>query len=175
MADAHLAFCLFDTAFGRCGIAWSERGLAGLQLPEADAGATRARMQRRGAVEAEPSPAVSEAIELLRAYFAGAETGFVNLALDLPESVGPERRRIYDVARSLGWGVTATYGDVAKRAGMPGGARVVGQAMATNPLPIIIPCHRVLASGGRIGGFSAFGGAVTKERLLALEKLRLDL
>ena len=168
-------FCLFDTAFGMCGIAWSDRGLTALQLPEADPDATRARLERRGAVEAEPPPAVAEAIALVRIYFDGAETDFSGLALDLPDSASPERRRIYDVARALRWGETASYGDVAKRAGMPGGARVVGQAMAQNPLPIVIPCHRVLAAGDKLGGFSAFGGTVAKERLLVLERTRLAL
>ena len=168
-------FCLFDTAFGMCGIAWSERGLTALQLPEAEPDATRARLERRGAVEAEPPPAVAEAIALVRTYFDGAETDFSGLALDLPDSASAERRRIYDVARALRWGETASYGDVAKRAGMPGGARVVGQAMAQNPLPIVIPCHRVLAAGDKLGGFSAFGGTVAKERLLVLERTRLAL
>lgn len=168
-------FCLFDTAFGLVGIAWNARGLTGLQLPAADVAATRARMEDRGAVEAEPPPAVAAAIARLVEYFDGAEVDFGDLAIDLPEGTSPERRRIYEVARALRWGETESYGTVARRAGMTGGARVVGQAMAANPLPIVIPCHRVLAAGDRLGGFSAWGGAVTKERLLVLERTRLAL
>lgn len=168
-------YCLFDTAFGLVGIVWSARGLTGLQLPEADVAATRARLEQRGAVEGEPPPAVADAIERLRAYFDGEAVDFSDLAIDLPQGTSEERRRIYDAARALRWGETESYGTVAKRAGMPGGARVVGQAMAANPLPIVVPCHRVLAAGDRLGGFSAWGGAVTKERLLVLERTRLAL
>lgn len=166
-------YCLFDTEFGLCGLAWSERGLTHVQLPEADAAATRARLEKRGAVEGEPPEAVAGALERLRAYFAGAETDFADLAVELPAATGDERRRIYDAARALRWGETASYGEVARRAGLPGGARAVGQAMAANPLPIVIPCHRVLAAGDRLGGFSAYGGVLTKERLLVLERARL--
>lgn len=166
-------YCLFDTAFGLCGIAWGEHGLTRVQLPEADAAATRARLEKRGAVEAEPPPAVAAAIARLRAYFDGAETDFSDLAVELPAKTGEERRRIFDAARRLAWGETASYGDIAKRAGLDGGARAVGQAMAANPLPIVIPCHRVMAAGDRLGGFSAYGGVLTKERLLVLERARL--
>ncbi len=93
--------------------------------------------------------------------------------VDLPAGTSEERRRIYDAARALRWGETASYGEVARRAGIPRGAQAVGRAMAANPLPIVIPCHRVLAAGDRLGGFSAYGGALTKERLLVLEKARL--
>ena len=173
MAQPPETCCLFDTAFGLCGIAWGEHGVTRLQLPEADAAATRARLQKRGAVEGAPPPAVAAAIAALRAYFDGAESDFSNLAVALPADTSDERRRIYAAARGLGWGETATYGEVARRAGLPKGAQAVGQAMAANPLPIIIPCHRVLAAGDRPGGFSAYGGVLTKEKLLVLEKARL--
>ncbi len=166
-------YCLFDTEFGLCGVAWNEAGLTRVQLPEADIAATRARLEKRGAVEGEPPPAVADAIAALRAYFEGAETEFSGLVVDLPAETSEERRRIYAAARSLNWGETASYGEVARRAGIPRGAQAIGQAMAANPLPIVIPCHRVLAAGDRLGGFSAYGGVLTKERLLVLEKSRL--
>jgi methylated-DNA-[protein]-cysteine S-methyltransferase len=74
----------------------------------------------------------------------------------------------------LVWGETNTYCALALRAGFPDAARAIGQAMGRNPVPIIVPCHRVLASGGKVGGFSAFGGAETKTRLLALEGVQLE-
>lgn len=166
-------YCLFDTAFGLCGIVWNDRGLTRVQLPEKDAAATRARLEKRGAVEGEPPAAVATALAALRAYFDGAEVEFADVAVDLPAGTTDERRRIYGAARGLRWGETASYGEVAGSAGIPHGAQAVGQAMASNPLPIVIPCHRVLAAGGRLGGFSAYGGAVTKERLLVLERTRL--
>ena len=118
-----------------------------------------------------PAP-VREAIALLERYFAGERIDFARVALDLV-AVGSFHRAIYDVARSLGWGQTATYGELARQVGSPGAARAVGQAMGHNPVPVIIPCHRVLAAGRKIGGFSALGGALTKERLLALEGVHL--
>jgi methylated-DNA-[protein]-cysteine S-methyltransferase len=166
-------YCLFDTEFGLTGIAWNADGLTRVQLPEADVAATRARLEKRGAREAEPPPVVAEAIKVLHAYFDGAETDFSDLVVALPADTSDERRRIYDAARALRWGETASYGEVARRAGIPRGAQAVGQAMAANPLPIVIPCHRVLAAGDRLGGFSAYGGVLTKEKLLVLERARL--
>ena len=167
------SYCLFDTEFGLTGIAWSAGGLTRVQLPEVDAAATRARLEKGGAVEGEPPVTLAWVLAALRAYFDGTETDFSSLAVVLPADTSDERRRIYDAARSLRWGETATYGEVARRAGIPRGAQAVGQAMAANPLPIVIPCHRVLAAGDRLGGFSAYGGVLTKEKLLVLEKARL--
>jgi methylated-DNA-[protein]-cysteine S-methyltransferase len=168
-------YCLFETAFGTCGVAWSARGLARLQLPEADAAATERRLARSGAIKTAPAPAIAVAIAALQSYFAGDRIAFDDLPIDLPADVAPARHGIYKAVRALGWGETASYGEVAKRAGIPGGARVVGQAMARNPLPIVIPCHRVLAADGRLGGFSAYGGTIQKERLLIIERVRLPL
>ncbi len=166
-------YCLFDTAFGLCGIAWSQRGLTHVQLPEADVAATRARLEKSGARESEPPPAVEAALALLRAYFDGAETDFSEIVVALPADTSDERQHIYDATRRLRWGETASYGEIGRRVGMPRGAQAVGQAMAANPLPIVIPCHRVLAAGDRLGGFSAYGGVLTKEKLLVLERARL--
>ena len=130
--------------------------------------AGKAGGRRRGV----PPAPVREAIALLERYFSGERIDFSPVALDLV-GVGSFHRAIYDVARSLGWGQTATYGDLARQVGSPGAARAVGQAMGHNPVPVIIPCHRVLAAGRKIGGFSAPGGALTKERLLALEGVQL--
>jgi methylated-DNA-[protein]-cysteine S-methyltransferase len=165
---------VFDTSLGACGVAWSERGVTRLQLPERTPTATERRLKARpvnGGAGVPPVP-VREAIAMLERYFTGERVDFASVALDLSH-VGSFHRKIYDATRSLGWGQTASYGDLARQAGSPGAARAVGQAMGHNPVPIIIPCHRVLASGRKIGGFSAFGGAITKERLLALEGVHL--
>ena len=167
------SYCLFDTEFGLCGIAWSARGLTRMHLPEADVASLRAWMERHEATEDEPPPAIAAAMALLRSYFEGVEIDFSALEIALPAGTSEERQRIYAAARTLRWGETASYGEVAKRAGIPRGAQAVGQAMAANPLPVVIPCHRVLAAGDRLGGFSAYGGLLTKERLLVLEKARL--
>ena len=172
--DAPMRYHLFDTAVGTVGIAWSGQGLTRLQLPERDAAATERRLRGRSphAVRDRPPAPIARAVKLVERYLAGEQADFTAITLDLA-GVSDFHRRIYDAARRVGWGETATYGALARRVGSPGAARAVGQAMGSNPVPIIIPCHRVLASGGKVGGFSAFGGAATKQRLLALEGVQL--
>jgi methylated-DNA-[protein]-cysteine S-methyltransferase len=91
------------------------------------------------------------------------------------EGVGPFARKVYDAAREIPIGKTSTYGELAKKLGQPKAVRAVGRALARNPIPLIIPCHRILAADGKPGGFSAHGGAVTKLKLLALEGLPVNL
>ena len=173
-SDTAMRYCLFDTAVGAIGVAWSPRGLTRLQLPESTRGATERRLRGRSADSGagEPPPQIRQAMAAVGKYLAGKRVDFSPLVLDLG-GVSDFHRQIYDAARRIGWGETVTYGELARQAGSPGAARAVGQAMGRNPIPIIIPCHRVLASGRKIGGFSAFGGATTKTRLLALEGVHL--
>ncbi len=172
--DAAMHYCLFDTDLGTCGVAWSERGLTRFQLPEADRRATERRLTLRiPSSRAETPPAqIEKAIAHVQRYMAGERVDFSAIALDLA-GVAPFYIEIYAAARRVGWGETATYGELARRAGAPGAARAVGQAMARNPVAVIIPCHRILASGNKVGGFSAFGGTVSKQRLLGLEGVRI--
>jgi methylated-DNA-[protein]-cysteine S-methyltransferase len=163
-------FALFDTAMGRCGIVWNERGIAGVQLAEKRVTSTRASLRRHfpGAIEAPPTRTVHRAITRIVALLEGKPVDFDGVELDT-EGLPPFHRRVYEVARRIPVGATLTYGEIAKRLGEPGAARAVGQALGANPWPIIVPCHRVLAAGGRPGGFSAPGGVTTKLRLLATE------
>jgi methylated-DNA-[protein]-cysteine S-methyltransferase len=167
-------FAMFDTAVGRCAIAWSERGITGVQLPERDDAATRARLLRRnaGARESPPPPEVARAIDDIVALIRGEQRDLSTIALDM-EGVPDFNRRVYEVARTIAPGTTLTYGAIAKELGAPD-ARGVGEALGQNPIPIIVPCHRVVAAGRKTGGFSAPGGAATKLRLLAIEGARLD-
>jgi methylated-DNA-[protein]-cysteine S-methyltransferase len=164
------AFTLFDTAIGRCGIAWSGCGIACLQLPEADDAATRARVLKRcpDAREAPPPPGVARAIEGIAALMRGEAIDLSAVALDM-DGVPPFCRRVYEAARMIAPGATLTYGDIAARLGDPAAARAVGQALGQNPFAIIVPCHRVVAAGRKSGGFSAHGGVTAKRRLLAIE------
>jgi methylated-DNA-[protein]-cysteine S-methyltransferase len=169
-------FALFDTAIGRCAIAWSGRGVLAVQLPEANETKTRARMRRRcpHARETSPPPDVQRAIAGIAALLRGDAIDFSAVALDM-EGMPEFNRRVYEVARTIACGATLTYGDIAKRLGAPGEAAPdVGQALGRNPFPIIVPCHRVVAAGGKLGGFSAPGGAGTKRRLLAIEGARTN-
>lgn len=166
-------FTVFDTAIGPCALAWSARGIVGLQLPEASAARTGARLKARfpQAVESLPSAAVAAAIEAVRALLASGRGDLSAITLDL-DGVPPFHRSVYDVARAIPPGETLTYGEVAARLGDPGAARAVGQALGQNPVAVIVPCHRVLAAGGRTGGFSANGGVETKLRILTIERAR---
>jgi O-6-methylguanine DNA methyltransferase len=168
-------FALFDTAIGGCSVAWGERGVAGVQLPEAGASETRARMLQRfpAAGEAVPPPEMQRIIDRIAALLRGEASDLSTIALDMGE-VPAFHRRVYEAARAIPPGMTLSYGEIAARVGTPGAARAVGQALGRNPFPIIVPCHRVLAAGGKIGGFSAQGGIATKRRMLAIEGARLN-
>jgi len=163
-------FALFDTAIGRCGIAWGARGIVGVQLPEAKVSETRGRLARRfpEARETPPPREVRRALDDIVALLRGEKKDLSGIALDM-ERVPPFHRLVYDAARAIPAGATLSYGEIAKRIGSPGSARAVGQALGKNPFAIIVPCHRVLAAGGKTGGFSAEGGATTKLRMLAIE------
>jgi methylated-DNA-[protein]-cysteine S-methyltransferase len=169
--DIRQYYCVFDTPIGACGIAWSEHGITRFRLPEATRAATERRMAR-GAQEAEPPPRIANVIAEVLRYCAGTKIDFTSVALDMPDVVA-FHRQVYEAARAVGWGETASYGDLAREIGAPGEAREVGQALARNPIPLIVPCHRILTSDGKLGGFSAPGGTATKERLLALEGVRV--
>ncbi len=164
-------FMLFEAAIGRCAIAWGERGVLGVQLPAVDDLETRARMLRRfpGAREAEPTLAVQRAVEGITALLRGEPSDLSKVELDL-DRVPSFHRRVYEIARTIPPGATLSYGAVAARLGAPGSARAVGQALGRNPFPIIVPCHRVVGAGGKVGGFSASGGNTTKLRLLSIER-----
>src|ERR1700738_2612272 len=164
------SFAIFDTAIGRCGIAWGPRGINAVQLPMSSEDKTRARIRERYAAVAEAlRPAeVRSAIEGIVELLAGKPNDLTDVVLDL-DGVPEFNRGVYDIARRIPPGKTLTYGDIAKRLGGVELSRDVGQALGHNPCPVVVPCHRVLAAGGKPGGFSANGGVATKLRMLAIE------
>jgi methylated-DNA-[protein]-cysteine S-methyltransferase len=165
-----LGFRLFETPIGACGIVWGDRGVVGVQLPEASEPATRARIRREfpGAHESPAPPHVQRALEGIVALLSGEAPDLSFIQLDMRQ-VAPFNRRVYEVARTIPPGATLSYGEIAARIGEPGAARDVGSVLGQNPFAIVVPCHRVLAAGGKIGGFSARGGIRTKLRLLSIE------
>lgn len=165
---------LFDTAIGRCGIAWGEHGLLGVQLPEPSDAATRARLRKKApdAQEAPPPEEIARACGAMTSLLNGHTTDLSFIALDMAD-VPDFNRGVYDIAREIAPGETLTYGDIAKRLGDKLLSRAVGQALGQNPFPIVIPCHRVLAANGKTGGFSANGGVTTKFRMLAIERAKI--
>jgi methylated-DNA-[protein]-cysteine S-methyltransferase len=175
MSQVAQNYHVFETAMGFSAIAWNGAGVVRFQLPTKSAEAADRLMRRRieGAKPRRPPEDVAAVVAAAKRYFDGEETDFSHVRLDL----GGEDAffsQIYDALRRVGWGHTTTYGALAKEIGAGReAARDVGQAMARNPAPLIIPCHRVLAAGGRIGGFSAPGGSTTKIRMLELEGVRV--
>jgi len=173
MMTSDFSFTLFDTAIGCCGIVWSARGIAGVQLPEKSDQATRSRVQRRfpAAREITPLAVIQHVIEAIGALLRGEAIDLTNVGLD-SGAISEFNRRVYDVARGIRPGATLSYGEIAERLGDRTLAREVAQALSENPFPIIVPCHRVLATGGKMGGFSGPGGVRTKLRLLSIERAR---
>ncbi len=167
-------YTMFETSVGVCGIAWTDSGICRFQLPEVAVETSRARLigerlrPGRVAEASEPPPDVYGTMMMVRAAMSGEKTDLSSVPVDL-DGVPDFNRRIYDLLRQVGWGETVTYGELAARAGDKQAAQAVGQAMGSNPVPVIIPCHRVLAANRKPGGFSAPGGLTTKQRLLELE------
>jgi methylated-DNA-[protein]-cysteine S-methyltransferase len=163
-------FALFDTPIGRCAVAWGPRGVIGLWLPEADDAKARKRLLRRhpGLDETAPPPEIRDAIARIVALLSGERVDLSGLPLDMAH-VTPFERQVYAIARKIPPGETLTYGDIAEKLGDKLLSRDVGQAMGKNPFPIAVPCHRVVAANGKLGGFSAPGGVDTKLKMLAIE------
>ncbi|MEY7971022.1 methylated-DNA--[protein]-cysteine S-methyltransferase [Saccharomonospora xinjiangensis] len=168
-------FAVFGTPLGHCGIAWRAGTVVRSLLPEADAGAVRSRL-----AAAVPDGTEDEVPDSLRHVIDGVVSLLRGDAVDLSEvpldlaSVPAFQRSVYAFVRTIPVGHTVTYGDVATHIGEPGAARAVGRALGANPFAPIVPCHRVLAAGGAIGGFSGPGGVSTKQRLLTIERAHGD-
>ncbi len=167
-------FALFDTAIGRCGVAWNARGITRITLPEASDAAARQRLAHGApdACEAAPPPAIAAAIERIASHVRGEPAALDAIVLDM-DGIPAFHREAYEAARRIPSGHTVSYGALARSLGKPGAARAIGQAMGKNPFPIVVPCHRVLAANFATGGFSAHGGVATKARLLAAEGFTL--
>jgi len=179
------AYHLFETPIGTCGVAWSQTGaVIRLQLPESTPKVTEQRIARSscGRKAGTPPPAIAALVGKIKKHLAGKLQDFRDVPLDLSEFAEFDRQ-VYETAKQIPPGETSTYGDLAKAVANSSegrglcpdvrvGARAVGQAMARNPVPLIIPCHRVLPANGRLGGFSAHGEQQTKARLLSIERAK---
>ena len=167
---------VFETELGFMGLAWSETGLTRLSLPQSSREAVERRLLRlddiAGPDSASQPPWIAELIVAIRAYARGEAIDFSAVPVDL-QGVDDFRLAIYEAARRLAFGETTTYGELASSAGHAGLARETGAALGANPVPLVIPCHRILAAGGKISGFSAPGGSAAKERMLGLECVRV--
>jgi methylated-DNA-[protein]-cysteine S-methyltransferase len=163
-------YTLFETAIGWAGLAWGPNGLVGCHLPDADPEVARRSFLRKNpdAVEAAPTPQIDKAIADIRALLSGERPDLLDIPIDIAR-VPEFNARVYEIARAIPPGETLTYGEIATRLGDRLLARDVGAALGANPWPIVVPCHRVTAAGGKLGGFSARGGVNTKVKLLEIE------
>ena len=163
MAVMEPGIVAFDTPLGACAVRWTEMGIASVRLPSP---ATNA-LPRLGERSAVPG-VVLAAIEGIVAVLGGGSADLRDVVID-ERGLDPFRRAVYAATRTVPPGKTATYGEIARAIGTPDAARDVGGALARNPFPIVVPCHRIVGANGKLTGFSAPGGLATKRRMLALE------
>jgi methylated-DNA-[protein]-cysteine S-methyltransferase len=152
----------FQTTLGTCALRWGQEGITAVLMPGSAALNTPV-----SPAEDAPGP-VREAAAAIVSLLDGERTELGWVSLDMAE-LRPFRRGVYEAAREIAPGETATYGQLAAALGSPDSAREVGAALAANPFPIVVPCHRVLAADGALHGFSAPGGIATKRRMLEIE------
>ncbi|MCG7210961.1 MULTISPECIES: methylated-DNA--[protein]-cysteine S-methyltransferase [Streptomyces] len=169
--EQRVVWAVVGTAIGPLLLAATRDGLVNVVFHASDAVRERAVERLAARLGTEPvedpgAPVLAEAIRQLRAYFAGDRQDF-DLPLDWSLISGFNRQVLRELAAGVPFGTVVGYGDLAGRVGQPGGAQAVGAAMGANPLPVVVPCHRVVESDGGIGGFG--GGLETKRKLLALE------
>jgi O-6-methylguanine DNA methyltransferase len=177
------AYCLFETPLGACGIAWKEQEIPHLlpvvtffQLPEATRSLADTRIARSsgGRKTSVPPPHIAGIIKKVQKHLHGNVQDFRDIVVDL-DAAGPFARQVYEAVRKIPAGRTTSYGELAKDMNRPTASRAVGQALGRNPIPLIIPCHRVLARGKNPGGFSAHGGVETKAKMLEIEGAMIGL
>lgn len=160
----------FGTSLGRCALVWGPLGVRSVRLPEATEDDLREHLlaDHPLAREIPPPDGIRQTASAIADLLDGGGTDLRGIQLDF-QAVAPFPRAVYEAARGILPGRTATYGELAAKVGKPGAARAVGRALSRNPFLLVVPCHRVVASDGTLGGFSAHGGVRTKRRLLELE------
>jgi len=161
-----------ETLWGCAAYVAGDRGLLAAFLPETDRRMIERRIARDFPGSRDDARLLPKLANAFRAYFAGRLVRF-DVRLDL-DGLTDFRRRVMECCRRIPRGRTASYQDLARAAGSPNASRAVGSTMAHNPLPLIVPCHRVVRSDGSVGGFSSPRGAEQKRRLLRLEGVTLD-
>jgi methylated-DNA-[protein]-cysteine S-methyltransferase len=159
---------VFKTAWGFCGIVAGPRGLRATYLPQTDRIQIERLIRRDYPESRRDASLLPKLVRSISAYFEGQPVRFSNVRMDF-SGLTEFRRRVLEACRKIPRGKTATYADLARAAGSPGASRAVGSAMANNPLPLVVPCHRVLRSDGSLGGFSSPRGVRQKKELLKLE------
>jgi methylated-DNA-[protein]-cysteine S-methyltransferase len=170
-----LGWCVFPTRIGHCGIAWGADKLVGVQLPGTDDAATRRRMGSSFPDTSQMGPPkwVRDVMDRIASHMEGRPDAMLDVPLDMT-GVPEFNQHVYEISRAILPGFTRTYGEIAGEMGQPHAARAVGQALGHNPFAPVVPCHRILAAGGRSGGFSAPGGVDAKLVMLEIEKAQVN-
>jgi methylated-DNA-[protein]-cysteine S-methyltransferase len=176
-AHSRAGVALFDTAIGRCGVAWRGESVVGVQLPESSDDETHSRLRVKLAgsatasttADGTPPPAIGSAIVGMTSLLDGEPVDLNFVDVDFG-SAPPFEAAVWEATRAIPPGFSRTYGEIANLIGRPGGAQAVGRALGANPCPIVVPCHRVIGADGQLVGFSANGGTATKRRMLLIER-----
>jgi methylated-DNA-[protein]-cysteine S-methyltransferase len=174
MSNKGLTF--FDTAIGWCGLAWDGHNILGFQLPEATKELTEKKMRSQYpnlVGDTVPSRLIANLCRDVLSHVEGRAQDFTSTRIDI-STLTPFSKRVYEFTRAIPAGRTISYGELAKRIGSPNSARAVGRALGANPIPLIVPCHRVIAANGALTGFSAAGGVDLKAHLLEIERMSLE-
>lgn len=162
-------FITFRTSYGWCGIVSGGNGIKRIVLGDRLFSSVKKSIKTLyPSVKYEEDDLLRKVKALLLKYFAG-EVVCIDVPLEFP-SATPFQRKVWEGTRSIPYGHVKTYGWLGKKLLNPGASRAVGNALSKNPLPLIIPCHRVVRSDGKMGGFSLPGGTLLKKKLIALEK-----
>lgn len=165
----------FSTALGVCGMSWTPQGIESFSLPEPSRASMEERLRNITGIATAASSQplwVRELIEKVKSHMNGHAQDFSDVPVHF-SGISAFTRAIYEAAQKIRPGTVMTYGELAALAGRPHAARAAGSALAKNPIPLIVPCHRVVASSGTLGGFSAAGGVGTKAKLLECEGVNL--
>jgi len=166
-------YSLFKTKIGWCGLLRSEKGILRLFIGCPKRGQLLKQITHEFGNSVVRTPATGEMIDKIKRYCAGEKVIFDECDLDWSFKT-PFRQRVYKEAMKIPYGTTETYSGLARKSGCPNGSRAVGNALANNTFPLVVPCHRIIRGDERLGGFSAWGGTDLKERLLKLEGVIID-
>jgi methylated-DNA-[protein]-cysteine S-methyltransferase len=152
----------FATALGTIGLKWTDDGITRLIWP--------GEIARAGEPSGDAPAWVRDAADRVTALLNGEHTDLSSIPVSYADDISDLRRAVYEATRAIGPGETTTYGTIAKQIGHPTASREVGSALGANRIPIIIPCHRIIAADGALTGFSAPGGLRLKRQILEIER-----
>ena len=163
---------VFEVSLGWCAAARNAKGICAFVLPVSDAERAEAETRRLCPRKRKSRSGLRELVKAVRRYFNGWRTTFDDFALDLSAGTAFQQR-VWSIARKIPYGQVRSYRWIGLEMGRPEAARAIGGALAANPVPLLVPCHRVVGIDGSLGGFSAAGGIEMKARMLELERVRI--